>query len=219
MEVTREMARTMAAWWGKKVSGRGSHHDNGDNGIASFLSGLLADGMNKPADESAVNKFVDILTEKILKQAETNPYTLRHYLHCDYAPSQFLSDAAKEAGIDPSNFPWKTAMSIDENKDGESVAMVSNGYRAEWVQIWPVEKEEATEETEKVTDVEVSQNSDGTGAHLHVNQDDESLTIDYDIKAEEIKELDDENEEPEPSNHIGSKSMKWGVRRNISDDN
>lgn len=193
MEVTREMARTMAAWWGKKVSGRGSHHDNGDDGITSFLSGLLADGMNKPADESAVNKFVDILTEKILKQAETNPYTLRHHLHCDYAPSQFLSDAAKEAGIDPNNFPWKTAMSIDENKDGETIAMVSDGYRSEWVQIWPVEKEEIIEEEAgeaKVTDVDVTQNSDGTGVHLQINQDDESLTIDYDIKAEEIKGVD-----------------------------
>ena len=34
----------------------------------------------------------------------------------------------------------------------------------------------------------------------------------------ELKEIDDENEEPEPSNHVGSKSMKWGVHgKSISD--
>lgn len=138
MEVTREMARAMAAWWGERVGGK-THHDNGDHkNFASVFAGILADSMNRPMDESTVNKFVDILTEKILKQSEENPYALRHLLDCDYGPSKFLSDAAKEAGIDPNNFPWKTSMAVRENRDGDTVAEVYAGYGAGWKQIWPL---------------------------------------------------------------------------------
>ena len=139
MEVTREMARTMAQWWGEQVSGN-VHHDNGDHdNLASVFAGLLADTMNKQADESQVDKFVDILTEKILKQAEEDPFALWHKLDCDYSPSKFLSDAAKEAGISPNNFPWKTCMGILEKDDGTIDIQVSSGYRAPWVKIWPKE--------------------------------------------------------------------------------
>lgn len=138
MEVTKEMARAMAAWWGERVGGR-THHDNGDHkNMASVFAGILADTMNEPADESKINKFVDILTEKILKQAEENPFSLRHHLGCDYAPSKFLSDAAKEAGISSNNFPWKTSMGIREINDGETIVEVYAGYGAGWKQIWPV---------------------------------------------------------------------------------
>ena len=139
MEVTREMARTMAQWWGDQI-GEGAHHDNGDHdNLASVFAGILADSMNQQADESQVDKFVDILTEKILEQSKENPYALRHLLDCDYGPSKFLSDAAKEAGISTSNFPWKTSMGFFDDDYGEAEVMVSAGYRAPWVKIWPKE--------------------------------------------------------------------------------
>ena len=145
MEVTREMAHAMAAWWGDKISGHGAWHDNGDhNNLASVFAGLLADTMTEEADESKVNKFVDILTEKILEQAnDGHLLELRYNLDCDYAPSQFLSEAAKEAGIKSDNFPWKTSMAICENDDGETIVEVSAGYGASWEQIYPVKNEEA----------------------------------------------------------------------------
>ena len=144
MEVTREMAHAMAAWWGDKISGHGAWHDNGDhNNLASVFAGLLADTMTEEADESKVNKFVDILTEKILEQAnDGHLFELRYNLDCDYAPSQFLSEAAKEAGIKSDNFPWKTSMAIRENQNGETIVEVSAGYGASWEQIYPIKNEE-----------------------------------------------------------------------------
>lgn len=137
MEVTREMARTMAEWWGNQIRGN-VRHDNGDHdNLASVFAGLLADSMMKTVDEAKVDKFVDILTGKILEQAKENPFALRHLLVCDYAPDKFLSDAAKEAGIDSANFPWKTEMGIWETKDGGADILVSAGYQAPWVKIWP----------------------------------------------------------------------------------
>ena len=141
VEVTREMARTMAQWWGNQIGGN-AHHDNGDHdNLASVFAGLLADTMNEQADKSQIEKFVDILTEKIFEQAEENQYALSHHLYCDYGPSKFLSDAAKEAGISSNNFPWKTGMGIWENEDGTEEVRVSEGYRAPWIKIWPKEGE------------------------------------------------------------------------------
>lgn len=139
MEVTREMAHIMAAWWGEKISGHGARHDNGDhNNLASVFAGILADTMTEYADESKINKFVDILTEKILDEVKEKGRLSSWYLGCDYAPSEFLSEAAKEAGIKSDNFPWKTLMAIHENKDGETIVEVRNGYGASWEQIYPV---------------------------------------------------------------------------------
>lgn len=139
MEVTREMARAMAAWWGDKISGHGARHDNGDhNNLASVFAGILADTMTEEADESKVNKFVDILTEKILNEVQEKGRFSSWNLDCDYAPSRFLSEAAKEAGIKSDNFPWKTSMAIRENEYGRTIVEVSAGYGAGWEQIWPI---------------------------------------------------------------------------------
>lgn len=141
MEVTREMAHAMAAWWGDKISGHGTRHDNGDhNNLASVFAGILADTMTEEADESKVNAFVDILTEKILDEVKEKGRLSSWDLDCDYAPSQFLSQAAKEAGIKPDNFPWKTSMAIRENQNGETIVEVSVGYGASWEQIYPIER-------------------------------------------------------------------------------
>lgn len=141
MEVTREMAHAMAAWWGDKISGHGARHDNGDhNNWASVFLGLLADTMTEEADEPKVNKFVDILTEKILDEVKEKGRLSSWAIDCDYAPSRFLSEVAKEAGIKSDNFPWKTSMAIRENKNGETIVEVRDGYGSSWEQIYPVER-------------------------------------------------------------------------------
>lgn len=141
MEVTKEMAHAMESWWGERINGD-SIHDNGDNSLSSVLAGVLADSMNEPADEEKVTKFVDVLTEKIIKEVEGGAFGLFYQLSTDYAPSRFLREAAEEAGINPNNFPWKTAMDIRKNENGELVAMVSDGYRAGWKQLYPEVKED-----------------------------------------------------------------------------
>ena len=142
MEVTREMAHAMAKWWGEKISGSGSRHDNGDhNNMASVFAGILADTMNEYADGSKVDKFVDILTEKILNDVKGHGRLRSGLLDCDYAPSQFLSEAAKEAGIKPDNFPWKTSMIICENAGGQAIVKAHAGYGASWEQIYPIKKQ------------------------------------------------------------------------------
>lgn len=141
MEVTKEMAHAMAAWWGDKISGHGARHDNGDhNNLASVFAGFLADTMTEEADESKVDKFVDVLTEKILNEVQEKGRLSSWALDCDYAPSRFLSEAAKEAGIKPDNFPWKTSMAIRENQNGETIVEVGDGYGSSWEQIYPVER-------------------------------------------------------------------------------
>ena len=142
MEVTREMAHVMAAWWGDKISGHGARHDNGDhNNRASVFAGLLADTMTEHADESKVDKFVDILTEKILNEVQEKGRLSSWDLDCDYAPSRFLSEAAKEAEIKSDNFPWKTSMAIREKQNGETIVEVSAGYGASWEQIYPLKQD------------------------------------------------------------------------------
>lgn len=135
MKVTTEMALAIANWWGDHVH-TNTHHDNGDNSMTGLFTSILADRLNEEVTDEARKKFVDILTDKILKRAEEKGRLLSFDLVCDYGPSIFLSDAAKEAGINCNNFPWKTHMGIREEDDGSVKVMVSCGYRAPWTQIW-----------------------------------------------------------------------------------
>lgn len=137
MEATKEMAYTMARWWGDKVNGS-AHHDNGDRGLTSTLCGIFADSFNVMADKSQIDKFVDVLTEKIWKELNEKNYISSSHLYCDYGPSKFLSDAAKEAGINPDNFPWKTGMIVSEDPiNGKLKVLVRAGYGSPTAQIWP----------------------------------------------------------------------------------
>ena len=133
--LTRESARVAAKWWADKVSSL-PHHDNGAGDAGSLLAGILADTMNEEVMLNQRNHFIDILTEKLLEENDS-PYGTIHFnsiLSCDYSPSRFLSDIAKEAGISRHNFPWKTFMYVHD--DGHIT--VSDGYRSPHVQIWPI---------------------------------------------------------------------------------
>ena len=133
MDISRETAHAMASWWGNKVC-TNTHHDNGDRGMSGLFASVLADSLNKEVTNEQRQRFIDILEKKIMDADRISSWDL----DCDYAPSKFLSDAAKEAGIDSHNFPWKTCMRIDDN----GRVFVRDGYRAPSKQIWP--KEEAS---------------------------------------------------------------------------
>ena len=138
MEANREMAKVMANWWGDHVRTT-THHDNGDDSFAGFFAGMMADRLNSVVTDEHREKFVEILTEKLIEVLEERGRVPSCSLSCDYGPSKFLSDIAKEAGISPENFPWKTTMEADDY-DGYMKVKVSAGYAAPWVQIWPEEK-------------------------------------------------------------------------------
>lgn len=130
------LCKAAAKWWGNKIRGNGSHHDNGDREGMGGIAGVLADMMNKPIDDADVDKFEVILSEKI--RARNEKYGGYSYMsiYCDYGPDRILYDSAKEAGIETNNFPWKTGMYIDF---GEGKIEVRDGYRASMKKIFPNE--------------------------------------------------------------------------------
>lgn len=133
--LSEDMAKAAAEWWATKIGSRGAHHDNGDKSDAGFIAGLLADMLNKPADNQAVSRFEEILAYKL---QYTRPYVYSHF-GCDYGPDRILADAATEAGVPLSNFPWKTRMCIDPDR---GIIEISNGYRAPLETIYEEERED-----------------------------------------------------------------------------
>ena len=134
MNISKEAAMAAAQWWGNKVHSNTVHRNGDDSpvgGMATILAGLL----NEPVSEEVHDKFVDILTKKILEADRITSWDL----DCDYGPSAFLAEAAKEAGISPHNFPWKTTMYILDGIDGGVEISVRDGYQAPRVTIYSEE--------------------------------------------------------------------------------
>lgn len=117
VRITREAANVAAKWWGEKLR-KFAPHDNGDQNTTSLFAGILADMMATPECEENVNRFIDMLSDAIMAKDKD---TIN--LDCDYAPCRILQEVAKDAGINQSNFPWKTNMIISGNK-----VLVSDGY-------------------------------------------------------------------------------------------
>lgn len=129
--IPEEMARAAARWWAERVDGT-KRHDNGGNDFTSFMAGMMADTLREPPKVGALERFEKILTEKIVE----NGSIMQHetFLDVDYSPDRILSEAAKEAGINTNNFPWKTCMCISLERN---MIQVRDGYRAPWETIWP----------------------------------------------------------------------------------
>lgn len=128
-EVPEAMARAAAHWWAERANGT-AHHNNRGGDLASVFAGILADTMNEPPKDGALERFEEILTEKIMT-AEL-PYEWRS-IWVDYGPDRILAEAAEEAGISCNNFPWKTGMHIDP-ENGKIQVRISMG---EWKTIYP----------------------------------------------------------------------------------
>lgn len=132
--------KTAARWWRDKISKK-PHHDNGDMSFASMMAGIMADSLAEDISDEKLDKFEEELIKILDLEVSQNclPYT---YLSCDYGPGLYLSDAADIAGINYSCFPWKTNLQIirDMNDKTNYEVLVSDGYRASWVSLEPVQE-------------------------------------------------------------------------------
>ena len=128
-EVPEAMARAAAHWWAERADGT-AHHNTRGGDMASVFAGALADMMNEPPKVGALERFEELLAEKIMT-AELPCMWLSIWV--DYGPDEILFEAAREAGVNCNNFPWKTGMCIDPDK-GEIMVRISMGP---WKKIYP----------------------------------------------------------------------------------
>ena len=112
MELNREMARTISEWWGEQVK--------------------------RLFERDRIDKFEDILTEKILKQAKEKPYALHRDLDTILKPGKILSEAAEEAGINLYDFKRHTNVIIMDSDDGiVNSIIVRPDIFSPFIKIWP----------------------------------------------------------------------------------
>lgn len=127
MTLTKETIEKAVNWWVEKLVGN-QPHSNGDNSYTSIMTCLLADSMVKKISKKQLDTFKKVLATKIEEEAKA---WQKVSIGCDYGPCVMLEQAALEAGISATNFPFKTWMYISE-KDG---VVVRDGYGAPPVRI------------------------------------------------------------------------------------
>ena len=123
--MNKEAAKITAKWWRDRISKL--NHDNGDSSQQSQLAGMFADllaAKNAPSVEQ-LDKFEANLTHLISKEN-----IVEVHLDCDYTPCIILYEAAMNAGIEASVFPWKVNTITTDN-----LLKVSDGYAKPWVDI------------------------------------------------------------------------------------
>ncbi len=131
MEKQNNVIEIAAGWWAARL--QCLHHDNGGkehvNQMAMFFADMLA-ASHKPTNDQ-LEKFKTALETCIKRERERRNYI---YLSCDYSPDRILAEAAKEAGIDSSVFPYKVSTYITE----DNKFMVRDGYGAPTVEVTEV---------------------------------------------------------------------------------
>ena len=136
---------TAVNWWADKINNP-EPHSNGDNSPISIFACLFADMRQEKLTELQLMEFRAKLAELIGRQIERD-IEMYHsrvmvILCCDYDPCAMLFDAAQQAGISKSNFPYKTNMIIESTDDGKYFTVkVSDGYRQPYVELYPVNEE------------------------------------------------------------------------------
>lgn len=131
MIIKDEIALAAAKWWAKKVDGS-VRHDNGDNSLSGIFAMAIADLGNTPTTEDQSERFIDALAKGIKERfAELDGYPML-FVGCDYSPCDLLHKAAVSAEVNERNFPFKTHMTIYEDK-----VVVRDGYGAPLEQIYP----------------------------------------------------------------------------------
>jgi hypothetical protein len=91
------------------------------------MAGLLADllAVKNTQTVEQLDKFEGALLDLISKEN-----IVEVHLNCDYTPCIMLYEAAMNAGIDTSVFPWKV-----NTITTETLLKVSDGYAKPWVDI------------------------------------------------------------------------------------
>ncbi len=118
--LTNEQIEKAVNWWAERVDQ--PTFDAGADSPEMELAEVMANMLTTPVTENCIEKFKSEL-RNALKDKDYNPW---QGLHTDYHPDLVLFEAAKVAGINANNFPWKTSMYFN---DGGSVR-VSLGYGA-----------------------------------------------------------------------------------------
>lgn len=106
------LADAAVEWWAKKISGE-EPHDNGSNDFSSFAACRMADMGRKKITKKQMFVFKEILRGEIEASKRKCDCLI---LGCDYGPDENLGFAAKWAGINFLNFPFKTWMAIKDEK-------------------------------------------------------------------------------------------------------
>ena len=123
--LTEDQISKAAEWWADQVCA--PTFDNGDQSPAGAFTMALAMMNTEAVTDDRRQAFVDALSAK-LHEVNAGSFFV---LGVDYSPDPILADAAREAGVNPGNFPWKTTMWFYD--DGS--VKVSKGYRAPAVEI------------------------------------------------------------------------------------
>ncbi len=119
--LTDEQIDKAVNWWAEQIEQ--PTFDAGADSPEMELAEIMASMLTKPMAEDCSEKF-KIELRSALKDKEYNPL---QGLHTDYHPNLILFEAAKSAGVNENNFPWKTNMWF---KDNGSV-QVRSGYGGE----------------------------------------------------------------------------------------
>jgi len=130
-KLTDEQIEKIVNWWAEKVrapkfNGLTEQERKDPRNDAYQLSEMMASALVKPISGSQLNEFKKVLAEKI---RDLDWYDIN--LAVDYDPTRILADAAEQAGIPKTNFPWKTTMFFDMN----GKIKTRSGYGAEIVEL------------------------------------------------------------------------------------
>lgn len=143
-------------WWADAIAN--PNFDNGDPSQTGGMCMVMAISLKEGISEEQVEKFKEELTAQL--SDEGIDY---HGLSVDYGPCRALSDAMRDAGISPTNAPWKTDMMFCPG----GVIQVSYGYGAPYKQVYPEPSKvvpKAGRMIEYIQYAESLRGSDGFGA-------------------------------------------------------
>ena len=118
--LTDEQIEKAVNWWAERIEQ--PTFDAGADSPEMKLAEAMAQMLTSTVAEGCTEKFKNEL-RSALKKEDFDPW---HGIHTDYHPDPILFEAAKEAGVNENNFPWKSSMYF---RDDGSV-QVSLGYGA-----------------------------------------------------------------------------------------
>lgn len=114
-------------WWANKISKR-VVHINGDDSTTSVMAYILTVMEYKKVTDDQLEIFRNELRNQI-EEYRKEFKGMDIWLGCDYGPCKHLGEAAKKAGINDLNFPFKTKLVIEN--DGK--VLVSDEYGMRYV--------------------------------------------------------------------------------------